>query len=124
MQDVKDWLVNTCKCRDVKSVRVTLGEQSWEGCSYVQDRTFGQVPYTTRGIYLVGNLPKKHRDTCFAYNGEVWYVAGWKQDPIKEEYKSFHPFGAMFLLMPGSEADMCDEDGKPYKQLPMTINYL
>lgn len=142
LADLRAWL-ESCRnpCYDVRPIRVQIGRQTWEGCEYKQDcdgRHPGapnQAPYTIHALYLLGALPPSYRRSskeCYPWQGTDWYIAGHTPMPDQDrrtqaQKEQYSPFGACFYLHPwkvpgGESIDQYEE--KPYRRLPMTVEYL
>jgi len=144
---LQEWLVNECNCHDVRPVRVTIGEQSWEGCYYKQtleyqigmdavsrgDKKAGDK-YTEEAIYVIGKLPKVKYNkrgkvdldakVCFPLNGVDWYVSGYMlEENFKPENRQFHPFGVSFILRPWNIPNEAIDkyEQKKYLRIPLIL---
>lgn len=146
------WLVTVCKAHDVQDVKVTIGDQTWEGARYKQtfEYQLGMDAvtrchkkegdkYQVEAIYCLGKLPapklqgKGRRErvidyVCFPFEQRDWYVAGYMKDPLAltEAQKHFHPFGIYFTLRPWDiPNERIDQyEIKPYNRFPMTLTYV
>ncbi len=124
---VKAWLESN-NCTEVTPVKVTIGQEQFNGCSYKQEGD-------TEKLYLLGSLPRvKHprgqkypKDgICFTYEGKDWYVAYYMlKENINEQNKEFHPFGLAFGVFCWNCDTAIDKwEEKPYKRYPMKIETL
>jgi hypothetical protein len=139
LEPVKRWL-EKCHCNNVKKVRIRIGKKEWAGCYYdrtsnyqagmmivVQGRKTVNDTYTTRHFYLLGARPKHRRSEreCYPYEGQDWYVSSYIEE-IKPQFAEFHPFGISFQLgcwdVPDCKID--DHEPKPYKRIPLIVEYL
>ena len=132
-----EWLrsVNSYDC---VPCTVLLGNESFVGCSYKQDRqplpgAPSQEPYTMEAIYCLGTAPKAHRreNRCYRRSDDSreWYLAahldslGYQR--LTDGQKSqFHPFGPTFILSPwkvpsGEKIDAYER--KPYRRIDMAV---
>lgn len=132
-QDIADYL-NGLPDTDAVPVVVKIGRTEHVGAVYTQKRATlpgcrayeeGERHYFQHAIYLLGKLPPAYvrsRRVAFRFDDgrRRWYVAGWypfEQDGRKNEY---HPFGAMFQLMPDHHDVTSDEKG-PYPERTMRL---
>jgi hypothetical protein len=137
------WL-ESHRCYALQPVTVTIGQETYAGCSYRQDcnppeGARSQEPYTVEAIYLLGTLPSSYRRSSnVAYTRQddtrEWYIAGcWQGEPspkgwawlTEERIREIHPFGFYFLLHPWEVPDGSDIDRyetKPYRRVAITVN--
>ena len=113
-------------------VVVKIGRRLYAGATYATTRAVdagcrahdeGERWHTTRGMYLLGELPyayRRRRTTSFVLRtgSKPWYVAGWWQGEGTNEY---HRFGRMFLLHRDDMGVCVDDDGNPYPQVKMGL---
>jgi hypothetical protein len=145
-----EWLIQDCNCFDVQPVRVTIGNETREGCRYKQ--TFEYQPgmdavsrghkkagdtYTEESIYLIGELPSCYiknltrsgdihqRQICFPFEDVDWYIAGYMlKKHLTPSNQEFHPFGVHFMLRPWCVPDGAKIDKyetKPYIRVKMIL---
>lgn len=140
MKTLLEWLAK-CGKHDIKEVRVTIGDKTFEGARYKQTFnyhitmmacTHGEKKetdtYTEDIVYLVGKRPIFKRPTCFpnAADKKDWYIAGYLDDTrkITEHMRQYHPFGENFILRPWEvpSGEAIDKyETKPYNRVPIVI---
>lgn len=134
-----EWLRSVpADCYDCVPCTVLLGNMSFVGCSYKQDRqplpgAPNQAPYTMEAIYCLGTAPKIHERKKICYHrsddSREWYLASHTdsagfQRLTAEQKVRFHPFGATFILSPwetpsGEKIDAYER--KPYHRVDMAV---
>jgi hypothetical protein len=121
-KEVAQWL--TGLGYEAQAVKVTIGDQTWEGAVYMNPK-LGDGPR----YYLVGDMPKwygKSPGSCYRLEGDDadWYVICYMQqaDKLSDFHKPFHPFGNSWSIGRW-EADgkIDDYERSPYKRRPMTV---
>ncbi len=136
--EVAAWLGETCKCENIRPVRVTIRGTTYEGAEYTDPK---HPDSTTPRLYLLGEQPKSRlkrpNKTCFQRDGADWYVAGWyagtdeddtvfNEDGTIRHFSQYHPHGRNYLLMPWrvpNDEPIDRYERKPYR-FPMTVEYV
>lgn len=80
MSEIVEWLRSCSGVISARPVKVTIGKQTWEGALYVVQKTYqpteravteGRVKageeYTEPRLYLLGELPKTRKKTCYPW---------------------------------------------------------
>lgn len=108
---------------EAQAVRLTIGNQTWEGAVYTNLKLDQDPRY-----YLVGKLPKSYgRDkACYTLEGDEadWYVICYMQDAkhLAERFRQYHPFGNSFSLGRWTSDGKIDEyESGTRRRLPISI---
>lgn len=113
--NVYEWLRSCSGVTDVRPVKVTIGNETFEGGRYTQR--------CEDHIYLLGNLPQNYKKLkgkiAFVVDGVDWYVAAHYQEVAETEHQ---PFGSNFILMPWTNAERIDHyERTPYARVGMEV---
>lgn len=118
------WLENLLDTSDVKPVKVTIGNKTWEGAVYTQ--------HDEQRFYLVGKLPKRYGKVCYLINevAEIvkiwkheWFIGGYREG-LEPGQKEDHPFGSHWLLVPWNIPGDPESKIDDYEDTPHTRVYV
>jgi hypothetical protein len=130
---LKEWL-ERADCYDTAEVLVVIGDETYEGVRYKQDRPTppgsraqmeGRDSYTQEAIYLLGVAHLEDRVALVMPGDErEWFLASEVTEETARDprYAEFHFEGkAAFQIMPWSIGKIDDHEFEPYQRLGITV---
>jgi hypothetical protein len=93
--DIAEKLVEYPRVINPKNIEIIARGRTFPACLYTDKID------ETETLYIVGEryFLNKNKPCRFVDDGnDIWFIAAYKDLPIEEQFKKYHPFGANVIL--------------------------